>query len=227
MTGPSRWSRVDRVMLMDKHFLSEDDVCFYYLQVDTLRWWVESPHQQANSLMDNFKKSPTRYANNLGVLGHKREAVKTLAKAVASFLTEVGGEALGPVSLVPIPTSRPRGSEGYDSRLDDLCQIVSGDVGFASYLPLLDTVEFLGKTRYGEVERDPNVLARNIRVAAGALPRCRETVVLVDDVLVTGSHFAACKALLDGAAPVRLLVGLFLSSWVPKWAHPSPDDYPF
>lgn len=188
-----------------------NDLCYYYLIRDG-RGWDDGPHAEANQLITNFKHDPQKYPANSGPMYYKKRAIKTLADYVKSFFIAQKDVLCGKaVYLVPIPTSMPRSAQGYDARLDSLCKIVERGVSWVRYLPLLDTKQDIGKAHAGSGSRDPDLLAENM--VCGEIPRSgsERYVVLVDDVLTTGAHYAACKSVVLNKYPDVIVLGLFLS----------------
>lgn len=205
------WTYVDSVLRSTRGHLTPNDLCYYYLIRDS-RGWDDGPHAEANQLITNFKHDPQKYPANSAPMYYKRRAIKTLAGYVNSFFV-AQEDVLGnkDIYLVPIPTSKPRSSQDHDPRLDSLCKIVERDVPWVRYLPLLDTKQNVGKAHAGAGSRDPDFLARNM--ACGEIPPSdsERYVVLVDDVLTTGAHYAACKKVVRSKFPDVVVLGLFLS----------------
>ena len=210
MTGPSRWSRVDRVMLMDKHCLSEDDACFYYLQKDGLGF-AEGPNKAANQTIINFKHDPHEYSRDSWPMHYKREALRMLSGAVCEFFEDRERILGGGVTLVPVPTSKPRAAADHDPRLDVLCEIVSKRVPFVTYVPLLDTIRDVGKVHRREASRSVREIRSNLALDRSLIRECSDTVALLDDVLTTGAHFSACKGVVSEVLPGASVFGLFLA----------------
>ena len=211
MSENLRWTYLDPILRSTRAHLTKNDLCYYYLIRDG-RGWDDGPHAEANQLIINFKHDPQKYEAHSWPMHYKRQAIRTLAGYVSSFFVAQRG-VLGDtkVFIVPIPTSKPRSSQGHDTRMDDLCRIVEGNVPWVSYLPLLDTKRDIGKAHKQSGSRDPVVLAQNM--ACGEMPRsnAERCVVLVDDVLTTGAHYAACKQVIRSKFPDVVIIGLFLS----------------
>ncbi|MDO4428526.1 MAG: hypothetical protein Q4B91_03340 [Atopobiaceae bacterium] len=223
MSEGTCWTYVDSVLRSTRNHLESNDLCYYYLIRDS-RGWDDGPHAKANQLITNFKHDPQKYAANSAPMYYKHQAIETLAGYVKSFFGDQEDVLESKdVYLVPIPTSKPRSSQDYDPRLDSLCRIVERDVPWVKYLPLLDTKQNVGKAHAGTGSRDPGFLARNM--TCGEIPpsSSERYVVLVDDVLTTGAHYAACKRVVQGKFSKVVVLGLFLSVHVNEERHDPLD----
>lgn len=216
-----QWTFVDQVARAPKRFLDDRDTCFYYLQKDGLGFDA-GPHAQENQMIINFKHDPAKYDPSSPQMYYKCEAVKIFARAVYRFLCDRREAFRDGALLIPIPTSKPRGAVDYDARLDDLCELVAENVSFARYCPALDVVRDLGKTRMGEVRRDPIAIKSNLAIDCSGMGRPGSIIVLVDDVLTTGAHFAACRDLIKEVDPSAQIIGLFLSIQLRSWDAGEP-----
>lgn len=212
MSESSRWTRVDRVARVDRTFITPDDQCFYYLQRDSLGF-SSGPRAKANSLIINFKKKPEVTKNDERQAHYKQQAINFFASAVLDFFQR-NAKPLGyrEVLLVPIPTSKPRDGADYDNRMDELCRIVSDSLSWVDYAPILDTRNDLGAAHEGSVPRNPECIKRNMFLSD--LPPdfgIPKVVFLIDDVLTTGAHYAACRDMIHCRYPDLPIFGLFLS----------------
>lgn len=214
MAAPRRWTRVDRIARLPKPYLTESDICFYYLQKDNLGFG-QGPHASENQRIINFKHDPVKYPEGTAPFRYKQRAISEFVSALSFFLRENASAFSGGASLVPIPTSKPRESADYDSRLDDLCSSAARSVQFAKFCPALETRMDMGKVHRGEAPRNPDSIMRNIMVDSAMLSGSHDIIALVDDVLTTGAHYAACKKLVLDAVPDRTIIGLFLSIQLP------------
>lgn len=211
MSESSRWTRVDRVARVDRTFITPDDQCFYYLQRDSLGF-SSGPRAKANSLIINFKKKPEVIKND-GLQAHyKQRAINFFASAVLDFFLCNAKLLEGfEVLLVPIPTSKPRDDAGYDNRMDELCRMVGDSLDWVDYTPILDARNDLGAAHEGNSPRDPEFIKQNM-IFSGPISNfgIPKVVFLIDDVLTTGAHYAACRDMINNAYPDLPIFGLFL-----------------
>lgn len=185
--------------------LSSQDVCYYAREYTSGASYKDS---EANQDITNLKKHPRYRQTNSWY--YKNQAIKKFAQELS--------EILGPAHVSAIPTSKTPDDEEYDSRLEDVLQIVSaikpavtiqhpfrlrqshqsahlgGKRSEQSFYDLLEWVGFLGEPNH---------------------------IVLIDDVLTTGSHFNACKRLIQENHPGFRVFGIF---WVKVvWKEPEPE----
>lgn len=206
---PRLWTQIDQIARAPKRFLTSKDLCFYYLQKDKLGYGA-GPHAKENQLIINFKHDPAKHGQNQGMMYYKREATNYFARAVAQFFEDNEALSREGVSLVPIPTSKPRTASDYDPRLDNLCRLVQDKVPFVTFHPALETIADLGKVHANQIDRDSSSIMQNLSLDTGML-QGSGVIALVDDVLTTGAHYAACRRLISTAVPNAPLLGLFLS----------------
>lgn len=202
--GSSRWMLIDEVERRALPLLPPDP-CYFLLNRISGGFSASA----ANSLIDDFKKDPYRFRNNPTVMAYKESAIQRFSLSLASFLLPLAAVGTD-ISLVPMPTSKAEGDVAYDDRLVRLCEKAAeavGGVRVENVLHSRDTVQasHLGGTR--EVAS----ISENILCSAPAWPRplC---VVLVDDVLTTGAHYAACREKVAKLFPeCGVFIGAFLS----------------
>lgn len=199
-----RWQQIDP-LLKKSLLLGEDDLCFYYL-VRTSGGFSAS---LANSRIENFKKDPARFRDRPDVWRYKTGAVSEFANDLRGFLVDMLPPGHRTVALVPMPTSKPRSHEHYDSRLVDMCrQAIDGYAGDAVLEDVLDVAEAIPAAHEGG-SRDVCTLMS--RMTVGQLS-CRPSVVfLVDDVITTGAHYLACKQMIQRVCVGVPIVGVFLA----------------
>ncbi|MGQ9556719.1 MAG: double zinc ribbon domain-containing protein [Desulfurispora sp.] len=153
--------------------------------------------------------------------GVVQQAVHQLKYAGQTWLVEILGELmarcwqedpLGPVdALVPVPLSRKRlGERGYNQALL-LARAAAGHLGLPVWPALHKVRETPSQTALGRAERQRN-LQGAFSPAAG-LGLAGRSLLLVDDVLTTGSTLVEAAAVLQGAGAVRVY-GLVFASGV-------------
>lgn len=201
-----QWTHVDRLDT-GLHPVLYQDACFYYLRRTSEGWSVPS-----NQRIINFKHDPKEYKNNPTVWSYKLEEIEAFAQDISSwlnsyFMSEVI-KASGNVALVPMPTSKPRVHPDFDSRLVDLCSRVCQLDGRVRLENILDVKEELKPSHHGG-SRSVDYLINELMVYKPSQPL--DVVILVDDLLTTGNHYAACSTALKQCFPDIATIGLFLA----------------
>ncbi len=205
--GEKDWVQIDSV-LNQSLLLDDSDFCYYYL-VRTSDGYSES---EANNRIDNFKKKPERYKSNPVVWEYKKREIDHFAKDIERLLKTPPFtkliDSFGGVSLVPIPTSKPKTHEYYDSRLADMCALIANHVEKAFLDDVFDVKRTLKPSHEGGV-REVGYLKEAIDFQG--LKRPSDLIVLVDDVLLKGTHYIACRDIIREKYPEAAIVGVFLA----------------
>lgn len=206
MNGKS-WMHIDEA-LANTLLIGPDDYCYYYL-VRTSDGFDASP---ANSMIANFKKDVERYRNNQSVWRYRNDAVDDMAEAVSGFLNNVSIQRLirasSPAFLVPMPTSNPRSYEFYNDRLDVLCDKAASQVQGISVQRAFDMRHRMESSHAGGTR---SISSLREAIIFDGFPQIPRIVILVDDVITTGSHYVACRDLIRTRYPDALVIGLFLA----------------
>lgn len=188
--------------------LDESDVCFYYL-VRTNGGFSESV---ANSRIDNFKKKPEKYKDNPTVWKYKISEIQNFSLDVARLLNGPDFKrtisSFGGAALIPIPTSKPKSSENYDTRLINLCRSVTIKVPNVWIDDVFDVTRQVKPSHEGG-SRQVDFL-KNV-ITFGELSRETGLVILIDDVITKGTHYVACRDLIREKYPEISIIGVFLA----------------
>jgi hypothetical protein len=201
---------VDARQREDHHFLRLADHCLFFGEFHRKRGWMGG---ETNRLIADFKRTPSEIAASRlrsGTLEYfKRRATWTVGRALRRQFGRAAVDAV--ITFVPIPGSKLPGEVDYCDRLSrtlslafagcahDIRPLLRQKVGTAadhvsgrrlSHRALLDIVEI-----------DPVQLSRPLR----------PLVVLFDDVLTSGKHFAVAQKRIRDAAPGQAILGVFVA----------------
>ena len=194
-------------------YITQDDICYYFL--DYLSGGGYSASKD-NDLIFNFKKD-IRYKNT-NSWAYKMSAVKQFADMLHGAL---GGRVC---TIIPMPTSKPRGSQNFDDRLDQVALMLGGmSANYDIQLCLNVKEECPAAHRGGE--RSPDALLQNI-ILTPPSSSPKNNIILIDDVLTSGGHFKAAKAAILAKYPDVNVIGFFLGKTIYiEPVVPAIDDY--
>jgi len=179
-----------------REHIEEGDKCFYFMEKEA-EGYAKST---ANNLINNFKKPADRRGKPEWI--YKERAIKIFIKD----LCDLGYSH--PYTIIPAPTSKPRGHADWDDRLD---QVVDGLASCKTELAVekaLDTNSVLTPAHLGGSRDIDDIKDATVWRGIGTLHG--DTVILVDDVLTTGAHFKAWKEfIMKNDSRVKNVIGLF------------------
>lgn len=203
---PSRLTKVD-ALAPDHWHLDESDECFFFGEYTAREDYQFSP---TNQLIFNLKKSVER--RDRPEWWYKEQAIDTVAKA---FRQAIKPEALDRITFVPIPPSKAKTDPLYDDRMTQVLLSIRPN-------PPLDVRELIVQRKSTQAVHGADVRPTPQEVEAGyvldadlAKMPPRDFIFVVDDVLTTGAHFRAVKAVLWKQFPKIPVVGLFVARRVP------------
>jgi hypothetical protein len=195
---PSLWRKLDVSQDLPVFILQEDEV--YYAREYISKGGFKS--SEANQLIMNLKKPVSRRGQRDWY--YKEQAIDRFAKELAGALKEN-------TVICAIPSSKCLTDLEYDSRLDDT--LAAAKRYKASLLveqPFV--VDATSVAVHAGGSRRPDEIYRHL-VWKG-FSREVEQVLLVDDVLTTGSHFRACKRIILEHCPNTKVAGVFWAKTV-------------
>lgn len=210
------WIRADELWMAGRGNLEAEDQCFFYYVRDARGW--RASHD--NDEMWDLKHDPIEHPPGTRPYEHKMRAIDGCGAHLADFLASIYPSFNGVQQvLVPMPTSIPRGEPGYDDRMDRICDIAAGLAPWVSVSRVLDSASTVQKSHMGGTRDVEQIYSNTVceRIPQGPLAK---VAILVDDVLTTGAHYAACKRRLLEANPhIGLVIGAFMAIYVRPGDH--------
>lgn len=189
-------------------YLTPDDDCYYlglyHADLD--------PSSGLNQLIWNFKKSPTLATSNPSEFWYKAPAIRDLAAMLdGNFITDAINNA---ITFVPVPPSKAKSDPEYDDRLVQLLTQLTTEHQTPDVQDILATRQSRATTHSQSAPYSNTAVTElqstiDISYPDGYIPR--QYTMLVDDVLRRGTHYAACKNLLQQHFPETQIVGIFLA----------------
>lgn len=191
----SKLHKLDLELHARQH-IDEDDKCYYFMEKEAEGYTVST----ANNLINNFKKPVDRRGR--AEWAYKERAIRIFIKDLCDL------DYPHSYTIIPAPTSKPRGHEDWDDRLD---KVVEGMAACKTELTLekaLDTASVLTPAHLGGSRDIDDIKSQTVWNGIGTLEG--DTVILVDDVLTTGAHFKAWKEfIMENDPRVKNVIGLF------------------
>jgi hypothetical protein len=182
--------------------LTAADQCYFLREYTAGRGYAGS---ETNHLILNLKKPPDRRGKP--EWRYKERAIEQIAR---EFRASVNLSALSRVTLVPMPPSKAKSDPLYDDRMLHVLRAVDVE-GQLDIRELLLCAESMPATHATAVRPTiAQLIANFVLDESLAAPQPRN-IALVDDVLTTGAHFVAAKAVLAARFAGLPIHGLFVA----------------
>jgi predicted amidophosphoribosyltransferase len=209
-------NRIDQLTAPDHSFIDADSNCYYFGEYPR-GIASDNSSNPMYSLIHNLKKTCDRRVRP--EWQYKLRAIDICARYIINFFNSV--QDLQNYTLIPIPPSKTRDDELYDSRMHDILLKVQ------EAQPLLDVKDVLYtqqelNSHNNSIRPSIQELQSNYRVDESLIIDIRQKIVLFDDVLTTGAHFCAAKNKLVEFIGMRDYKGVFIARRV----LPIQDDIP-
>jgi hypothetical protein len=199
---PVRLQKVDEHTRPDHSYLDEDDECYYLLEYAPRKG---SQFSSTNDLILNLKKTVDRIGKP--EYRYKRRAIAQAAHLLRSVLND---DWLPTAVLVPIPCSKARTDPLFDDRmlqvLHQMTQGLNCDIR-----ELLIQTESLSSFHGGD-RMTPHTLRCYYELDDDLCQLAEPTeITIFDDILTTGCHFKAAKAVFKERWPQVPVSGIFIA----------------
>ena len=204
---------VDDLTRPDHSYLDSADACYFHGEYTARHSYA---HSATNQLISNLKKSPLKRG-----LPEYRYKVQAIAEAATILRRGINAEAFANITFIPVPPSRAKGDPEYDDRMVKVTRaICEGNLGETRELVIQR--ENCEASHLSEHRPRPQDLVALYEIQENLCAGVRELIVVVDDMLTTGCHFAAMKSVLLARFPDANVIGLFVARRVPEHAPPTP-----
>lgn len=204
---PRRATSVDELTRRDHHYLDEDDGCAFIGEYTARAGFG---HSETNQLIFNLKKRMDRRGKSDWY--YKDLAIRQAGRTFAAVLND---RALDEFTFVPVPPSKARDEPDYDDRMVQVIHAIRPGNPVDLRELIVQTVST--EAVHGSAQRlRPEQLAEIYRIDEGLVAPTPTAVVIVDDVLTTGSHFKAAQSVIVERFPGVSVFGLFVARRVPE-----------
>ena len=200
-----RLQKVDELSLSDHYHLTDSDECWYFGEYTAYKDWSFS---ETNQLIKNLKKKMSVKGTNQWP--HKLRAIAQVGDLFASVIDP---QRLQRFLLVPIPPSKIVGDPDYDPRMREILDQAAARLN--CHLPIAECITQIHNADPDHESDDsrlyPEDRADTYQVHQGLIPAGTEGILLVDDMLTTGSHYKGAEIALKRLYPQMQVQGLFVA----------------
>ena len=193
----SLWKKIEVFEEFPPLSLEPDDICLYAREYVSGGGYEAG---EANQLIVNFKK-PQEREQNQGEWYFKQQAVSKFARELSSLLPEG-------IHFAFIPCSKTKDDPEYDRRFEMLWTMLHH---IRRDLILCNPFSF--KTSHKSAHlggtRDIDEIYNSLNWHGLEENEGLEKIVLIDDMITSGSHFKACQKLILEHHPDIRVIGVF------------------
>lgn len=193
---PAKLSTIDDLNREQHYHLSSSDKCYFLWE------WTPTPYalSATTNFIGNFQRE-TRFRGR-DSWWYKEQAIAHAAIALARTVPTSWAKL---ATFVPVPPSKIKSDHRHDTRLMDTLRHVSA-IADVRELVIQDI-----NTEPRKKEVSPRERAANWRIDKGVTGLDPVSIVVFDDLLTGGSHFAGMKLILEREFPGVPVRGLFLA----------------
>jgi hypothetical protein len=197
---PARLRKIDELTRLDHYHLGGEDDCYYLWEWDVAPYSVSA----INDFIGNFQRE-MRFKDSKDSpwpWHFKKQAMLHAARAIAQTMLPEWQTS----TFIPVPPSKTRDDPRHDPRLIRTLLVSVSGVSDARELVIQTT-----NTQSREKHISPSSRAANWTLDQDLLTPVPPHIVVFDDLLTGGSHFAAMKLVLARNFPYVPVSGLFLA----------------
>lgn len=190
-----KWRVIDE--LNKPYYLDDSDYCVY------AREHVAGGYEasESNQMIFNYKK-PISYKSTPQWF-YKIHSIGRFASELSLLKFPKGSV------LIPAPTSKPRTSTLFDSRIDDSLEKLVEYREDLIIQKIIDVTEELRDSHSEGGSRDPESLIPFLTISDFTIDNIPNRVFFIDDMITSGGHFKACKTVFNRKYPDIDFIGVF------------------
>ena len=198
---------IDDLTRPDHSFIDPTDACHYMGEYTARGGFGASA---TNNLIVNLKKPMDRRGR--AEWRYKEEAIRTVADDLRRILGRPGIES---ATFVPVPPSKAITDPNYDPRLAQIL-VRMGEGLNSDVRELVLQRDSLPASHESNERTSIEDLIANYYIDESKVQPTPRAIVIFDDMLTTGRHFKAVKAVLAARFPEHRYFGLFIARRVPN-----------
>lgn len=204
---PSNLTAIDQLTRPDHSYLNEQDRCYFLGEYTARKGYAYS---ETNNLILNLKKPMDRQGKPEWV--HKGRAI---LRAAGALRNAIHNDWLASATFVPIPPSKAKGDPMHDDRMTKIIQRINTNdpVDCRELIVQVASTDAVHECDHRPGPAEIEALYSINEDIANPLPA---KIVILDDVLTTGSHFKAAQSILAARFPGIQIVGCFVARRVPE-----------
>jgi predicted amidophosphoribosyltransferase len=191
---------VDGIASRDHSFITSEDRCLYLYEFTKGGGFAGD-----NQLIANLKKKPT--TSNRYEMQYKSSAIQNIALTLVDALNPI---FLASATFVPVPPSKEANDPAYDNRMTQVCRGLGNEVDVRELVTQSISME-ASHERGAKPRIQIADLLRVYSIDESIAAVEPHTIVIVDDVLTTGTHFKAMQQVLSGRFPNARIFGIFVA----------------
>ena len=198
-----RWTKIDNTTNPFPSSLDSSDICYYAREYWSGEGYSASP---TNNLVQNFKKPPSYRGS--AAWSHRDNAVRMFATEVSSFLDQIKRDLINEVVITTAPCSKKPDHPEYNGRMDDLKSVLRRTNSEFIYIDLIAIKQSMEAQHLSSSYRSISEKINNF--IPSSLSSNIKYVILIDDVITTGTTFKACKDVIFEKNPsLTNVIGVF------------------
>ena len=202
---PNRLTKIDDLTRPNHYFLDDDDECYYLGEYTAGEGYK---HSETNQLIYNLKK-PLKYRNQ-SPWKYKIDAINEVG---AAFRKSIKQDTLvNNCTLVPIPPSKKKSDPEYDDRIVQILYAMDKHhkLDIRELVKQRQSIVPAHESEDGERATIEELLTLYEIDESLSKPPPNKILVF-DDLLTTGRHFKAMKAVLQNQFPDTRIIGIFVA----------------
>lgn len=184
----------------DHFWLTEEDNC-YFLGEYTAR--AGYGHSSTNQIIANIKKKPS--VKHTSQWQYKIRDMSRVADALGKALNP---KVIPSITFVPVPPSKHRSDPEYDDRMS---VIARGIYPGADVREMVVSSSTRSSLHESDTRLRPDELQELMQIDETCCEQLPSQIVLLDDVITTGSSFKACCNIIRRRFPEMTITGVFVA----------------
>lgn len=211
--------RIDELTRSQHSFLAPDDVCFFLREYTAGAGYG---HGETNDIISNLKKKMDRRGKPEWF--YKEQAIQRAGSELRQVLDTTLRNNIDRLTIVPMPPSLIKTNPMHDDRLRQIVDVMTAGLGSDVRELVLQARDMQAAhlVASGQARPRPEDWYAVYYVDESIAAPPPQNILIVDDVLTAGAHFAGIKRRLRERFPAARVLGCFYARRAVQ--APSDDD---